>query len=92
MDISNDRKKWQCALPLKSKEIYKVSQTAIDNLIPDLSQFFCEYFETEVKQQLQTYGLNIREHPELQDLFGQEECDPFKGLQFTLKIFTRKVL
>ena len=74
---SNATKDCSAKFLLKATEVYKVSQTALDNFIPDISILFQEFFEAEMKRQLQNCGLSINDH---QALYNMEAFDPFKGL------------
>lgn len=74
---SNATKDCSAKFLLKATEVYKLSQTALDNLIPDIGILFQEFFEAEMKRRLQNCGLSIDDH---QALYNMEAFDPFKGL------------
>ena len=66
-----DMKRQAALFLLKAKEIHKVSQTALDGLIPDLTILFNQYYHSEVKCKF----------PDLvNESESQEDFDPFQGL------------
>ena len=76
-DTSNAMKDCSAKFLLKATEVYKLSQTALDNLIPGISILFQEFLEAEMKCLLQNCGLSIDDH---QTLYNEEAFNPFKAL------------
>ena len=67
---------------LKLKEIYKVSQTSLDGLIPEMNiliQQHKQMFMSKVQTSFSAVGIETGDYPDVIDVFSTE-IDPFKKL------------